>query len=291
MGRMTEGFYAMHRGWQGDPDFEDDPFSRRDAWVWLIENAAHKDLQIDIKGHCCTLAAGQMMHSVRYLAEQWGWPLTRAQRFLDQVEKSGKIKRSKHLPLKRVSETQNETIIETPYNVITICKYVKYQVTGRNSETLSETRSETQFWNNNNNNDDKIYTNTPSETSRSEGLFFEILHYCGFASIPKDRTLVDAWLALPHATASDILQTCKDVTARLINDTGRAPFTLKVFDSDVRATIAKEQRRIEANRRHEQQFEEQEAQRIKDEERNALRIRALEKRYGYADDAKGPTVQ
>lgn len=293
MGRptMTEGYYAMHRGWQRDADFEDDPFSRRDAWVWLIENAAHKDVEIDIKGHPCILQTGQMMHSVRYLAEQWMWGKSTVQRFLKQIEKSGKITLSHKLKLGQVSGTVSGTEVGTPYAVITVCNYTKYQQVSQKAGTDRGTVSGTSSWDNNNNNKDKIYTNTPSETSRSEGLFFEILHHCGFNNIPNDRSVVDEWLALPCAYPSDILKICKDKTAKLKLETGRGPFTLKIFDPEVRAAIAKEQRRQSAERRHQQQIEELEAQKQREAARNAERIRRLNERYGIDADEKGQTVQ
>lgn len=269
MGELTEGFYAMHRGWQFDRDFEDDPFSRRDAWVWLIENAAHKDSEIMVGKKPCILQAGQLMHSVRYLADQWKWPLTRTQRLLDQFQKSGKITRSKYLHVKRVSETRSksaenrdfETLFETPYNVITICNYVKYQAVSKNSGTRSETPqkspenrpSETGFWNKDNK-DDKIYTKPSSETSRSEALFLEIVHKAGFSNLPNDRRLVEQWID-KGASDTEIIEAVVSFSNRLLQQTGRRPFTLKVCNDAVQEVIHhNEQRRI-GNERAKQERE------------------------------------
>src|SRR3546814_15955625 len=34
---LMSGFYLMHRGWQEADIFAREEYSRRDAWVWLIE--------------------------------------------------------------------------------------------------------------------------------------------------------------------------------------------------------------------------------------------------------------
>jgi hypothetical protein len=55
----------MYRGWMEHEVFGHEPFSRRDAWVWLIENAAFADNQ--------RLKRGQLCHSYRHLAATWKW--------------------------------------------------------------------------------------------------------------------------------------------------------------------------------------------------------------------------
>lgn len=260
---MSEGFYFMHRGWQADADFEDDPFSRRDAWAWLIEHAAHKDTQIDIKGHQCKLAAGQMMHSVRYLAEQWLWGKSTVQRFLKQIENSGKIKLSQRLELGQVSGTVSGTLIGTPYAVITICNYAKYQRVSEKAGTPSGTVSGTGSWDNNNNNKDLDNTKTISKTSRSSHeIFLDIVHLAGMNGIPKDEHFLQQWLDLGAYVEDEINPVVNSIRDRLLQQTGKAPFTLKVFDAEIRQRVHERKRSDEirkmANNRAEREKAESE---------------------------------
>ena len=36
---MTGGYYRMARGWLGHPVLQGEPYDRRSAWAWLIEEA------------------------------------------------------------------------------------------------------------------------------------------------------------------------------------------------------------------------------------------------------------
>ena len=70
-----EGFYLMHRGWMDNPSSRagHDPFCRRAAWVWLIEEAAWADRRVSLGGKTVTLHRGQLTHSVRFMAQAWNW--------------------------------------------------------------------------------------------------------------------------------------------------------------------------------------------------------------------------
>jgi hypothetical protein len=108
----VSGFYLMHRGWQDNPLFGREPFSRRDAWVWLIENAVHKPTRISIGGKGLELHRGQLSYSLRYLAKQWGWDDPKVRRFIAAA----------------VRENMIDCVADAGQNVITISNYDKYQV-------------------------------------------------------------------------------------------------------------------------------------------------------------------
>ncbi|KAA0576700.1 hypothetical protein [Azospirillum sp. Sh1] len=78
------GFYLMHRGWMDHPALggRREPFCRRAAWAWLVENAKWKECQEYIAGKRVTLKRGQLSYSTRFLAEAWGWDDRRVRRFL-----------------------------------------------------------------------------------------------------------------------------------------------------------------------------------------------------------------
>ncbi len=96
-------FYLMHRGWMDNKLFSSvkrAPLCRRAVWIWMIEHAAFDG---DDRGH--------LFHSVRYLAEAWGWPKTKVSEFLTAC----------------VREKMIECTSRTDGTSINICNYNKYQ--------------------------------------------------------------------------------------------------------------------------------------------------------------------
>lgn len=127
-------YYFLERGWMEHDLFKGEPFSRRDAWVWMIGEAAWKDTRTRIGNHMIEIKRGQFTHSVRFLAEKWKWPQTNVHRFLDILK----------------NENMIETKKEHNQTVITICNYSKYQISTRNKRNESGTKSGTnleQVWN------------------------------------------------------------------------------------------------------------------------------------------------
>jgi len=112
------GFYLMHRGWQDNPVFgavSREPFDRRSAWVWLIENAAYTTTRVNVAGKPTNLRRGQLSHSLRFLAKAWGWDDARVRRFLSRL----------------ADELMIECVTDAGQTIITICNYDTYQVPAR----------------------------------------------------------------------------------------------------------------------------------------------------------------
>jgi hypothetical protein len=105
------GFYKMHRGWMNHPVFGREPFTRAQAWMWLIEHAAWKDTTQPVGRHHVRVQRGQIVVAVRYLAEAWMWSKSSVDRFLTRLE----------------TGTMIGTQPGTQYSIITICNYEKYQ--------------------------------------------------------------------------------------------------------------------------------------------------------------------
>lgn len=115
------GYVAMHRGWQDHSLFAGDEFSRRDAWAWLILEAAWKPATVRIKGSTVELERGELCFSQRFLAERWGWSKSRVDRFIAQLRSEGMIEtRSKSGATAGHPAGQGQSIIS-------ICNYAKYQ--------------------------------------------------------------------------------------------------------------------------------------------------------------------
>lgn len=82
------GWIALHRGWRDCEAFEDDPgpLSEREAWVWLIENAAWKATRRrNSKGERIEINRGQFHTSLRTLGDAFGWGKNKVARFLDKL--------------------------------------------------------------------------------------------------------------------------------------------------------------------------------------------------------------
>jgi hypothetical protein len=110
-------FYRMQRGWLNHRVFrsrKQEPFCRAAAWCWLIDQAAHKPVSIERGGKIVELRRGQLSHSFRFVAEAWGWPIGRVQRFVSLLTREAMI----------------DTSSDTGQIVITICNYDKYQGNG-----------------------------------------------------------------------------------------------------------------------------------------------------------------
>ena len=107
----TLGVFAVHRGIWEHTSFDDEPFTQREAWIWLISEAAYRPFKKRVAGHVIELKRGQVCHSQRFLAKAWGWTDSKVRRFLDRLKTDAMID----------AETTQS------YSIITICNYDVYQ--------------------------------------------------------------------------------------------------------------------------------------------------------------------
>lgn len=116
---MDGGYIKLWRGWRDSPAL--DTAEKRDAWVWLIENACWKPKCVKIKGSIVALQRGELSFSVRFLAESWGWSKSKVDRFMADLRAETMIEtRSKSGTSAGHSAGQGQSIIS-------ICNYAKYQ--------------------------------------------------------------------------------------------------------------------------------------------------------------------
>lgn len=115
------GFYLMHRDWQDNAVFGNEEYSSRDAWVWLVENAAWKPSRVRVKGEVVELGRGELCFAQRFMAEKWGWSKSRVDRFLKRLCAENMISiRSKTGATAGQGSGQGQSII-------TVCNYAEYQ--------------------------------------------------------------------------------------------------------------------------------------------------------------------
>ena len=126
---MTRGYYRMARGWMDHPMLKSrEPFSKREAWCWLIETAAYKPQPVR-KGSATTLNRGQLSFSLRFIGAAWDWDHGRVRRFLNGLANEEMV--------------ELKTDESTGQTRITICNYDKYQHATTADETGDETPDET----------------------------------------------------------------------------------------------------------------------------------------------------
>ena len=116
-------WYRLHRGWQDNAVFRNEAFSRRDAFVWLVENAQYKPAKVYAPKGEVSLDRGQLCHSLRFMAGAWKWDLAKVSRFITSL----------------ITAKIIDTATDTGQTVITICNYAKYQDLTAEGETASET--------------------------------------------------------------------------------------------------------------------------------------------------------
>jgi hypothetical protein len=118
------GVFALDRGWFDHPIFHPEPFTEREAWAWLIAEAAWRPYRRRVGTALVDLDRGQVAASFRYMAERWQWHRARVERFVKRLK----------------TETMIETSSETGILVITICNYSQYQRIALPAETPPEAR-------------------------------------------------------------------------------------------------------------------------------------------------------
>ncbi len=114
------GTVNISRDLWDDTAFAQDPFSEREAWVWMIAEASWKARTRRVGDYVVELERGQLAHSTRFMADTWKWTHSKARRYLDRLEKLEMIRR----------ETG------TGVSVVTVCNYDKYQ----NPQQTTDTR-------------------------------------------------------------------------------------------------------------------------------------------------------
>lgn len=98
--------------------FSRDPFSRKDAWLWLIENAQWEDGK--------KLQRGQIEVRQMDLAATWKWTRSKVVRWIEAAQEANMIR----------------TTSSTTSTIITICNYEKYQSDEAGTEQKNGQRSD-----------------------------------------------------------------------------------------------------------------------------------------------------
>lgn len=108
---MSGGVFAVARNIFEHDVFEPEPFTEREAWIWLIREAAWKPRRVRVGKKLCDLERGQLATSMRFMAGRWQWAEARVRRFLKKLK----------------SDAMIEVVSDALATQITICNYNNYQ--------------------------------------------------------------------------------------------------------------------------------------------------------------------
>lgn len=105
------GYVKLYRSIFDSDAFQGEPFSRREAWIWLVANAAWKPHEHRYKSTMVPIGRGQLPGARKALAKAWGWGEQRVRTYLELLQK-----------LSMISLVSNQQL-----TIISICNYDKYQ--------------------------------------------------------------------------------------------------------------------------------------------------------------------
>jgi hypothetical protein len=100
-------------GFLDHPNLSGEPYDRRSAFHWLIENAAWKDHKVRTRGGMIELKRGQVLVAREHLAKAWKWSPGKVRLFLSQMVAADMLE---------MSQSNGHYA-----NVATVCNYDKYQ--------------------------------------------------------------------------------------------------------------------------------------------------------------------
>lgn len=64
--------------------FVREPYSRREAFLDLVQKAVHEETELPVRGGTITLNRGEVLASIRYLATRWGWSKSKVESVLKE---------------------------------------------------------------------------------------------------------------------------------------------------------------------------------------------------------------
>lgn len=116
------GFYILDRDFWTDDTFEDEPFTEREAWHWLIAHASYEPRRMRVGSRIIQIGRGQVAVSLRSLAETFGWSVGKLRNYTRILIDAEKI----------------STECNTQLTIITLCNYDKFQNRAKNPSTRED---------------------------------------------------------------------------------------------------------------------------------------------------------
>lgn len=182
MSKNSTGWIKLHRSILDDDIWQLDKINYAQAWIELLLLTNHAPAQIKIKnGRIINIERGECGHSVKSLAERWGWSRGKVDRFLLYLIEQQKIEKK---------DVENHTVIKIiNYNFYQNEHQTKQQ-TGHQTkqETVIQPKHQTDTNNNVNN-----YKNENNNGDVAEEMFAEFLKVYPIRGGMNEETALNAW--------------------------------------------------------------------------------------------------
>jgi hypothetical protein len=188
---IKEPYFLLARKLEEHWLWQEKPFSRGQAWVDLIMQAAFKDHETVWKNQVINVKRGQVPKSYRQLGTRWGWDKNKVGRFLTLLKKRGMC----------------GTDLGQGFTLISIYNYETYQLSPKgewdsnapvNGTQAGHRRDKQNKSNKSNKSNNTIYAKKTNTKKAYKGLSDEFLNKCKanpeFAHIDVDliyRTFTD----------------------------------------------------------------------------------------------------
>ena len=85
------GYIKIYRKIEDSAIWNEKPYDRLHAWIWLLLHANYKEMELNYKGKTVTIQRGQLVTSYDKLAEAWGWSRNKVIRFTTWLTTEGMI--------------------------------------------------------------------------------------------------------------------------------------------------------------------------------------------------------
>ena len=109
------GYIRFHRSIFSHHFFAPEPYTEREAWTWLIAEAAWKPCTVRVRQSMVEIGRGELIYSTRFLAKKWRWDRSHVRRFIARL-----------IAEKMVDPQLNPQLTHKPTH-LTICNYDKFQ--------------------------------------------------------------------------------------------------------------------------------------------------------------------
>lgn len=162
-----KGWVSIHRSIQDHWLYDDRPFNYSMAWIDMVLSCNHSDNKILFNRNPITIERGQMLTSIRNLADRWGWGRDKVARFLKLLESDGMIIKE--------SDSKRTLITLVNYDFFQGCAFENRTVNGHRSDTDKATDTAQTIMNNNVNNENK--NNSASKHFKAPSVE-EVQRYC-----------------------------------------------------------------------------------------------------------------
>jgi hypothetical protein len=122
----ANGVFAVSRAVFDHPIFAPEPYTEREAWLWLCGAAVWQTTRVRAGRALIELSRGQLAFSNRFLATKWRWSEARVRRFLKRLKIDAMI----------ATQATHQT------THITICNYDKYAFGRRTDEQKTDAQTD-----------------------------------------------------------------------------------------------------------------------------------------------------